>query len=417
MTENTINLNDLTFHSMKMENPFSSKNGKGSVHYFKEGTEYILEASFVDGKKEGSAILRTSEGREIGTYYFYKDQECSEQEYVKHREESKNELGKTNGGSGSSRKSRKNAMELPVVGESKMKKPLRISSWILYSILVGILVLCILLYYGISYIVTGNQLSSGVLSLSSCHQLRHIPSWIETDVQSIIIHDNCCYQSTSVNKVSFSRFVNCQSIEIGENALTEVVSMDLRSLKSLKSISIGDGSLRKLTILSMDDDDGVDIKWKWTVRSSAEVASIPSLVSDLQFDENSRDDPSIDSLDFSHVYNLHTVRFGERSLPSIKTIYLRNLHDLHVFDISSTALRGVEKLVIYSNSLNSPALTHLELSALTTLQSITVGSHSLTGVKVLKATGLSNLHSFVIQEGSLMKAKEYHAFLFILIDV
>ena len=412
MEGNSINLDELTFHSMKMENPFSSKNGKGLVHYLKDRTEYILEASFVDGKKEGRAILRTSDGQEVGTYFFYRDQECSEQEYMKRREEGKKDLGKASGGIGGSRKSRKNVMELPVVGESTMKKPLHISSWILYSTLAGILVLCILLYYGISYIITGNQLSNGVLSISSCHQFRHIPSWIEMDVQSIVIQDNCCYQSSSVNKVSFSRFINCQSIEIGENALTEVVSMDLRSLKSLKSLSIGDGSLRKLIILSMDDDDSVDIKWKWTARSSAEVTSIPCLVSDLQFDESSGDDPSLDTLDFSHVYNLHTVRFGEQSLPYIKNIHLRSLHHLHVFDISSTALRGVEQLVIDSNSLDSPALTYLELSALTNLQSITIGVHSLTGVKTLKATGLPNLHSFLIREGSLMKAKEYCAILF-----
>ena len=83
-----------------------------------------------------------------------------------------------------------------------------------------------------------------------------------------------------------------------------------------------------------------------------------------------------------------------------------NLHRLHTLDISQTALSGVEQLVISSHSLDSANFTNLDLSALTNLQTIEVGTHSLTNMKTVKATGLTNLQSFKIEEGSLMRARE-----------
>ena len=53
MDNNVISIDDLTFQSVEMENPYSTKNGKGYAQYTKDGKTYILEATYVNGKKQG----------------------------------------------------------------------------------------------------------------------------------------------------------------------------------------------------------------------------------------------------------------------------------------------------------------------------------------------------------------------------
>lgn len=416
MSEIIPTIDDLTFCEVKMENPLSSKNGKGFVTYSKDGKEYILEAMFVNGRKEGHAILRTLDGQEVGSYYFYHDQQCNEEEYKKHMEEERNPKSGNDASSSHAIQSKGNAVsELPISNKENAKQHKKnfISSPIfVIAMIVCVLVIGILLYHGICYLMTANKLSNGVLTLSSCREFRHIPGWIEQDVQSIVIQDRCCNGDSSVHSVSFSRFANCQSIVIGENAMTEVDSMDIRSMPSLQSLSIGDGSLRKLTVLSMDSDsdNNVNVEWKWTVHSSDEIRSIPGMVSDLWFNKNSNSDSTtkslVDSLDLTPIFNLHAVHFEANSLPNVKSLHMGNLHRLHTLDISQTALSGVEQVVISSYSLDSANFTNLDLSALTNLQTVEVGTHSLTNMKTVKATGLTNLQSFKIEEGSLMRARE-----------
>ena len=287
---------------------------------------------------------------------------------------------------------------------------------ILISLLLIAIIIGLLAYYGYSYVSTANQLSNGILSLKSCNQLRHIPSWIYSDVTAIEIDDGCCKGSSKVDSLSFSEFVNCQSISVGENVLTELEILDVRGMKSLQSISIGEGSLRKLSVLSMDDDDSVDVRWRWTVHSSDDIHSIPVLVSDLRFEGERRSgifsfissssSTAAEVLDLSPIYNLHTLSFESNSLPHLSTLQLGNLPHLQTIDISANALQNMTTLTFYSNSLNSANLTDLDLSHLTNLEEIVIGSNSLTGVQSVKATGLSNLRSFVIGEGSLMNVKE-----------
>ena len=167
----------------------------------------------------------------------------------------------------------------------------------------------------------------------------------------------------------------------------------------------------------MDDDEAVNVSWKWTVHSSDDIHSIPVLVSDLRFEgesvkskrislSSSSSSSTVDVLDLSPIYNLHTISFESNSLPHLSTLQLGNLPHLQSIDISDNALQNMKFLTIYSNSLNSANLTDLDLSHLTNLEEITIGSNSLTGVQSVKATGLSNLHSFVIGEGSLKNVKE-----------
>ena len=192
--------------------------------------------------------------------------------------------------------------ELPISNKEtkkqhKNKKTFFSSPAFVVTMIACVLVIGILLYHGICYLLTANKLSNGVLTISSCREFRHIPGWIEKDVQSIVIQDGCCNGDSSVHSVSFSRFANCQSIVIGENAMTEVDSMDIRSMPSLQSLSIGDGSLRKLTVLSMDsdsDNNNVSVEWKWTVYSSDEIHSIPGMVSDLWFNKDSNAKSPVD---------------------------------------------------------------------------------------------------------------------------
>ena len=408
----SIKIDDFTFQSVEMENPYSTKNGKGFAQYTKDGKVYILETTFVDGKKQGVGNLKSAEGEQIEVLYFHDDEQCDENEYKNQASEVAFKPTDLNSIPSTTDKKKRKAKLKETKKKSKVV-PITITTLILL-VLVGILTYVVSLY-----VSTANQLSNGILSLKTCTQLRHIPNWIYLDVTAIKIGDGCCKGSSMADGLSFSEFVNCQSISIGENALTKLTKMDVRGMKSLQSISIGEGSLLNLSVLSMDDDDSVQVSWQWTVRSSDDIHSIPVLVSDLRFEGKrgngifSFTSPSTSSstsatevLDLSPIYNLHTLSFESNSLPHLSSLQLGNLPHLQTIDISANALQNMTTLTIYSNSLNSANLTDLDFSHLTNLGEIVIGSNSLTGVQSVKATGLSHLHSFVIGEGSLMNVKE-----------
>ena len=412
MDENVISVDDLILQSVEMENPYSTKNGKGFAQYTKDGKVYILETTFVDGKKQGVGNLKTADGEQIEVLYFHDDEQCDESEYNKQKSDvslQPTDLKPMPSTINDKKKKRKSKLKVT-------NKKSNVIPTILISLLLAAIIIGLLSYNGYLYIATANQLSNGVLSLQTCNQLRHIPSWINSDVTAIKIGDGCCKGSSKVTSLSFSEFVNCQSISIAENALTELEILDVRGMKYLQSISIGEGSLRKLSVLSMDDDEAVNVSWKWTVHSSDDIHSIPVLVSDLRFEGesvkskrislSSSSSSTVDVLDLSPIYNLHTISFESNSLPHLSTLQLGNLPHLQFIDISNNALQNMTILTIYSNSLNSANLTDLDLSHLTNLEEITIGSNSLTGIQSVKATGLSNLHSFVIGEGSLRNVKE-----------
>ena len=412
MDKKAISVDDFILQSVEMENPYSTKNGKGVAQYTKDGKVYILETTFVDGKKQGVGNLKSAEGEQIEVLYFHDDEQCDENEYKSQASEvafKPTDLKSIP----STMDKKKRKMRLNVAMKKSKVIPIILISLLLIAIIIGLLA-----YYGYSYVSTANQLSNGILSLKSCNQLRHIPSWIYSDVTAIKIGDGCCKGSSKVDSLSFSELVNCQSISVGENVLTELEILDVRGMKSLQSISIGEGSLRKLSVLSMDDDDSVDVRWQWTVHSSDDIHSIPVLVSDLRFEgerrsgifsfisSSSSTSTAAEVLDLSPIYNLHTLSFESNSLPHLSTLQLGNLPHLQTIDISANALQNMTTLTFYSNSLNSANLIDLDLSHLTNLEEIVIGSNSLTGVQSVKATGLSNLRSFVIGEGSLMNVKE-----------
>ena len=411
MDKKAISVDDFILQSVEMENPYSTKNGKGFVQYTKDGKVYILETTFVDGKKQGVGNLKSAEGEQIEVLYFHDDQQCDENEYKNQASEVAFKLTDLKSIPSTTNEKKRKA-KLKVTKKKSKVVPITITTLILL-VLVGILT-----YVVSPYVSTANQLSNGILSLKTCTQLRHIPNWIYSDVTVIKIGDGCCKGSSMADGLSFSEFVNCQSISIGENALTKLTKMDVRGMKSLQSISIGEGSLLNLSVLSMDDDDSVNVSWQWTVRSSDDIHSIPVLVSDLRFEgergngifsftsSSTFSTSATEVLDLSPIYNLHTLSFESNSLPHLSSLQLGNLPHLQTIDISANALQNMTTLTIYSNSLNSVNLTDLDFSHLTNLGEIVIGSNSLTGVQSVKATGLSHLHSFVIGEGSLMNLKE-----------
>ena len=81
MEKSSINIDDLILQSVEMENPYSTKNGKGFIQYTKDGKVYILETTFVDGKKQGVGNLKSAEGEQIEVLYFHDDEQCDENEY------------------------------------------------------------------------------------------------------------------------------------------------------------------------------------------------------------------------------------------------------------------------------------------------------------------------------------------------
>ena len=250
MEKSNINIDDLILQSVEMENPFSTKNGKGIAQYSKDGKVYILETTFVDGKKQGVGNLKTAEGEQIEVLYFHDDEQCDESEYNNQKSDvslQPTDLKPMPSTINDKKKKRKSKLKVT-------NKKSNVIPTILISLLLAAIIIGLLSYNGYLYIATANQLSNGVLSLQTCNQLRHIPSWINSDVTAVKIGDGCCKGSSKVTSLSFSEFVNCLSISIAENALTELEILDVRGMKYLQSIISN----------SVSAFSAIEIDWQFT---------------------------------------------------------------------------------------------------------------------------------------------------------
>ena len=133
-----------------MENPYSTKNGKGFIQYTKDGKVYILETTFVDGKKQGVGNLKSAEGEQIEVLYFHDDEQCDENEYKNQASEvafKPTDLKSIP----STMDKKKRKMRLNVAMKKSKVIPIILISLLLIAIIIGLLA-----YYGHLYVSTAN---------------------------------------------------------------------------------------------------------------------------------------------------------------------------------------------------------------------------------------------------------------------
>ena len=225
-----FSLNAFQQKSIQMENPLSTANGKGTVYYEKDGKSYTLIATFVDGKKEGKGVLLNDENEVVTKLIFLHDKVINESEGNERREDEVNEkLKKKLNRRGKSKK-------LKIVNGKK-----RNSWWMVLWIVVGLIGVVVgyeLIFYMIMMIR-----ASGQLTIHNCEEYRHLPSWSEAHIQHLVFSDGCCSSTSYLTTLSLKKLTECESIEIGSNALNHVTAVEAGGLKKLKSMKVDEMSL------------------------------------------------------------------------------------------------------------------------------------------------------------------------------
>ena len=222
-----FSLNAFQQKSVQMENPLSTANGKGTVYYEKDGKSYTLIATFVDGKKEGKGVLLNDENEVVTKLTFLHDEVINESEGNERREDEVNEkLKKKLNRRGKSKK-------LKIVNGKK-----RSSWWMVLWIVVGLI--GVVVGYELIFYVIMMIRASGQLTIHNCEEYRHLPSFSHSRIHTLLFADGSC---SSLSSLSLSSFINCQSIEIGSNALMNVRRVEASGLKKLKSMKVDETSL------------------------------------------------------------------------------------------------------------------------------------------------------------------------------
>ena len=225
-----FSLNAFQQKSIHMENPLSTVNGKGTVYYEKDGKSYTLIATFVDGKKEGKGVLLNDENEVVTKLIFLHDEVINESEGNERRED---EVIEVNEKLKKKLNRRGKSKKLKVVNGKK-----RNSWWMVLWIVVGLI--GVVVGYELIFYVVMMIRASGQLTIHNCEEYRHLPSFSHSRIHTLLFADGSC---SSLSSLLLSSFINCQSIEIGSNALMNVRRVEASGLKKLKSMKVDEMSL------------------------------------------------------------------------------------------------------------------------------------------------------------------------------
>lgn len=225
-----FSLNAFQQKSIQMENPLSTANGKGTVYYEKDGKSYTLIATFVDGKKEGKGVLLNDENEVVTKLTFLHDEVINELEGNERRED---EVIEVNEKLKKKLNRRGKSKKLKIVNGKK-----RNSWWMVLWIVVGLI--GVVVGYELIFYVIMMIRASGQLTIHNCEEYRHLPSFSHSRILYLKFADGSC---SFISSLSLSSFINCQSIEIGSNALMNVRRVEASGLKKLKSMKVDETSL------------------------------------------------------------------------------------------------------------------------------------------------------------------------------
>ena len=253
-------------------------------------------------------------------------------------------------------------------------------------------------------------------------------------ITELIIADGGCNE-IGLTELDLRRFVNVREIIIGSGALQHVTKVIATGLVRLRLFEIGIGSLPLVTDFSIDLSSVVT--WTYIARTKNLLVNAPIAISQLVIPDNSCNDVDFTEWDLNDYKNLRQVVIGVNSLKSVITVNGEGLLNLQSFSIGDGSLKSLQfidmdtpsnfvyrhsvktkaellstsslitSLIIRDNSCNEDDFTELDLRRFVNVREIVIGSNSLLKVTKVRATGLTELTSFIIGKNSLPLATDF----------
>lgn len=268
--------------------------------------------------------------------------------------------GKRNGNKKRSKKQRLHVVNEKaewLFGPKMVEKCVSFKHWrpVIWS-LIGVVLLGVVIG-----IIAKAMKSTKEVTFGSCEDMVSFPMEKEEKMRRLIFKKGFDCEG----EVDLSRFVNCEKIEIGKDAMERVNRIDIGGLSGLKEIIVGDNSCGELR--------EVDVKG-------------------------------------SQYTQLHSLKIGSNALNGLTMVPLNAFSNLVTIVVGSSSLNGLASLtwtstsVLRSLSIGSSSLQKLRnfrISEFTNLQSVRIGSNSLTTVRELELKGLWNMERLEVNEGGL----------------
>ena len=112
-----------------------------------------------------------------------------------------------------------------------------------------------------------------------------------------------------------------------------------------------------LMISVLIDNPSVEVDWNVTVSSSERLISLPTIVSGISILDNSCNEISFQSFDFSQFTHLKELEIGSNAMNGMNELGLSNLPFLQSFYVGSNSLQHCIGLIIN----NTPSLLSIEI--------------------------------------------------------
>ena len=208
------------------------------------------------------------------------------------------------------------------------------------------------------------------------------------------------------------RFVNCESIEVESNAMTQATRVDMSGLESLERIEIGDSSCNSLTEVVVGSTVFSSLS-SVTIGSNSlnSITSLPSFNSIQSLAIGSNSLTSLKQLELDESMRLESASIGEGSLGGVESLVLGNSSQSRRLGDSGMSLySGLSAFGLYSYgsgysfSLNSQ-------SVLRNVKQIEVKENSFSSINRFEVNGLSGLESIVVRSNSIRGVGENSAFI------
>ena len=106
--------------------------------------------------------------------------------------------------------------------------------------------------------------------------------------------------------------------------------------------------------------------------------------------------------------NLSQITFGNDVFGNVRKLHLKSLNALETIYFGDRAFAHLKQITVGEHSLNSPGLTVLNISSITSLESVAIQSYSLNYARIFSLPTSSTLKSIVIEDYSLLSLEHHN---------
>ena len=96
--------------------------------------------------------------------------------------------------------------------------------------------------------------------------------------------------------------------------------------------------------------------------------------------------------------NLSQITFGDDVFGHVKKLHLNSLNALEEIHFGDRAFGRLKQITVEKHTLNSPGFTMLNMSSITSLESVTIQSYSMNHVQTLLFPTSVSLQSIIIED-------------------